>query len=94
MKKFIKPILVVFAAISFASCSITTPVAATSNEVGSKVGRSSGNCYLGPVLCFGVDASIMTAAKNGGISKISTVDFKMKNILGIVITYECIVTGE
>jgi hypothetical protein len=93
MKKLIKSTLVLFAALSIASCSLTVPVAATSNEVGSKVGRASGNCYLG-VLCFDADASIMSAAKDGGISKISTVDFKTRNILGLLITYECIVTGE
>lgn len=76
-----------------ASCSMTLPVNATSNEVGSKVGTASGNCYLG-MLCFGVDASIKSAAKNGNIKKISTVDMKVKNILGIVITYETIVTGN
>lgn len=94
MKKFIKPLLIVFAAMSFASCSLTVPVGATSNEVGSKIGRASGNCYLGSVLCFDADASIMSAAKNGGITKISTVDFKKRDILGLLITYECIVTGE
>lgn len=93
MKKFIKPFLAVFAALSLASCSITLPVNATSNEVGSKVGRASGTCYLG-VLCFDADASIMSAAQNGGITKISTVDIKQKNILNLIVTYECIVTGE
>jgi len=93
MKKFIKPLLIVFAALSMASCSLTLPVNATSNEVGSKIGRASGTCYLG-VLCFDADASIMSAAKNGGITKISTVDLKQKNILGIIFTFECIVTGE
>ena len=74
------------------SCSITEPIAATSNEIGSKVGISSGKCYFG--LCLGVDASIITAAKNGNISKISTVDYRRKNILGIIQVRECIVTGE
>lgn len=75
------------------SCSITVPVAATSNPLGGKVGKSSGKCYLG-VLCFGVDASIQSAARNGGISKISTVDYHQTNVLNIVITHETIVTGE
>ena len=75
------------------SCSITVPVAATSNPVGNKVGKSSGMGYLG-VLVFGVDASVQTAAKNGGITKISTVDFKRSDILGLIQTYETIVTGE
>lgn len=75
------------------ACSMTMPVNATSNTVGSKVGTASGSCYL-TVLCFGVDASIKSAAKNGNIKKISTVDLKVKDVLGIVTTYECQVTGE
>jgi hypothetical protein len=45
-------------------------------------------------LCFGADASIQEAAKNGGITKISTVDLQTNNILGIIVVYKCIVTGE
>ncbi|MBT8195274.1 MAG: hypothetical protein HKO56_07360 [Bacteroidia bacterium] len=77
----------------FASCSITYPVNATSNSVGSKVGKSKATCYLS-VLCFDQDASIKSAAKNGGITKISTVDINYGNILGIIVTWETIVTGE
>jgi len=76
-----------------ASCSLTLPVAATSNPVGSKVGTSTGTGYLG-ILFFGADASIQTAAKNAGITKISTVDIKRSDILGLITTYETIVTGE
>nr|WP_262482126.1 TRL-like family protein [Capnocytophaga canimorsus] len=32
--------------------------------------------------------------KNGGITKISTVDIKHSSILGLVVSYETIVTGE
>ncbi len=75
------------------SCSLTLPVAATSNPVGNKVGQSSGTGYLG-ILFFDADASIRTAAKNGGITKISTVDIKQTNVLNIITTYTTIVTGE
>ena len=75
------------------SCSITTPVAISSNPVGSKVGSAKGTGFL-YILVFGVDASIMKAAKSSGITKISTVDFKQTNILGLIQTYETIVTGE
>ncbi|GAA4450770.1 MAG: TRL-like family protein [Chitinophagaceae bacterium] len=75
------------------SCSLTLPVNATSNTVGSKVGRAKATGYLG-VLFFNQDASIRQAARNGGISKISTVDIKCTSILNIVVTYETIVTGE
>lgn len=77
----------------FASCSITFPVGATSNAVGSKVGKAKATCYF-YALCFDQDASIKSAAKNGNISKISTVDINYGNILGIIVTYETIVTGE
>jgi hypothetical protein len=76
-----------------ASCSLTLPVAATSNPVGKKVGTSKGTGYLG-VLFFDADASIQSAARNGGITKISTVDIKQSNILGLIVSFETIVTGE
>ncbi|MEL0651387.1 TRL-like family protein [Algibacter sp. TI.3.09] len=75
------------------SCSVTLPVNATSNSVGSKVGTAKATGYLG-FLFFNQDASIRTAAKNAGISKISTVDVKSSNILGLIVSYETIVTGE
>lgn len=94
MKKVIKSLFVAVLLTGFMSaCSITMPVAATSNPVGSKTGKQKATVFLG-ILAFNQDASIMSAAKNGGISKISTVDMKSGNILGLVYTYETIVTGE
>lgn len=75
------------------SCSLTLPVNATSNAVGSKVGVSKATGFFG-VLFFNQDASIKQAAKNGGISKISTVDIKSGSVLNLIVTYETIVTGE
>ena len=93
----IKKVKVLFATavvIGFmSSCSLTMPVTATGNPVGDKVGTATATGYLG-VLFFGQDASIQTAAKNGGISKISTVDIKHGNILNLIVTHETIVTGE
>ena len=80
-------------ALFLTSCAVTLPVNATSNEVGNKVGMSKATGYLN-VLWFGQDASIQKAAKQGGITKISTVDLKQTNVLGIIQTYECIVTGN
>jgi len=79
--------------VCLSSCSITMPVAATSNPVGSKMGEASAPVFL-RVFCFGGDASIKSAAKNGGITKISTVDMKMTDILGIIQTYTTMVSGE
>jgi len=80
------------AVLLLASCSITAPLTATSNAMGKKVGTAKANIIFG--LCFGGDFSVQTAAKNGGITKVSTVDVKTKNILGVFVTKECIVTGD
>ena len=94
MLKKIKNVAVLLAVTAMmASCSLTLPVNATSNTIGGKVGTAKATGFLG-VLFFDQDASIQTAAKNGGITKVSTVDIKYGSILGIVVTYETIVTGE
>ncbi|MCF8226348.1 MAG: TRL-like family protein [Bacteroidales bacterium] len=85
--------LLIGAAALMSSCALTLPVNATSNPVGNKVGTAKATGYLG-YLFFDQDASIQTAAKNGGITKISTVDMKTTNILNLIVTYEVIVTGE
>ena len=75
------------------SCALTMPINATSNPVGNKVGSAKATGFLG-ILFFNADASIQTAAKNGGITEISTVDVKTTNILNIILTHETIVTGK
>ena len=92
MKNF-KMILAGLAMVVFmASCSVTLPVNATSNPVGDKVGTAKATGYLG--LFFDQDASIQAAAKNGGITQISTVDIKHSNVLNLIVSYETIVTGK
>jgi uncharacterized lipoprotein YajG len=90
MKKLIVLLAIVMI---LGACAITVPVTATSNPVGAKVGEATGTGYLG-FLVIDVDASIQTAAKNAGITKISTVDFKRTDLFGIIQTYTCIVTGN
>ncbi len=93
MKKFRKFVAMLSVAALFASCAITLPVDATSNPIGSKVGTATATGFLG-IFFFNADASIRTAAKNGGITKVATVDMKQTNVLGIIYTFETIVTGE
>jgi hypothetical protein len=94
MLKNIKTIFSLFFFVAImTSCSLTLPVNATSNPVGSKVGTATATGFLG-ILFFNADASIRSAAKNGGISRISTVDIKQTSILNLIVTYETIVTGE
>ncbi len=84
-----------FAVLTMTSCSMTMPINATSNPVGSKVGKASTTQILSMFNPDGGDASIRTAAKNGGITNISTVDFKRNMVfLNFVVSYETIVTGE
>lgn len=93
LKKF-KSVLAVTAVVAMlSSCTITVPVTATSNPVGSKVGTAKATGFFG-ILFFDADASIKTAAENGGITKISTVDIKYHDVLHILTSYETIVTGE
>ena len=75
------------------SCSFVFSDDATSNTVGSKVGTAKATGYLG-LIFLDQDASIKSAAKNGGISKISTVDIKQTSLLNLIVTDETIVTGE
>lgn len=93
MKRMRLALLTAAACVYLTSCSIVLPLTATSNPVGSKVGESTATIFLG-VLAFDQDASIQKAAKDAGITKISTVDVKRFDILGIYSTYTTIVTGE
>lgn len=90
-----KIILFAFVAFCMTSCAITMPVAATSNSVkdADKTGVSKATMLFG-VLPLGGDASVISAARNGNIDKIATVDLKTTNILNILVTYETKVTGH
>lgn len=65
---------------------------ATANPMGSKVGESCAVSYLG--LIGTGDASIATAAKSAGITKISAVDSNNSSILGIIAKNCTVVTGD
>jgi hypothetical protein len=94
MKNLVVVLALVFVCFLAVGCAtITSPVAATTNPVGSKVGQASGKIWVG---MFGsADAGIQAAAKNGGITNISTVDITQKlGILGLWVEYEATVTGE
>jgi hypothetical protein len=90
-----KVILFAFVALSMTSCAITMPVAATSNSVkeADKTGISKATMLFG-ILPLGGDASVISAARNGNIDKIATVDLKTTNFLNILVTYETKVTGH
>ena len=59
---------------------------------GAKEGKACANTILGWVGTG--DASIATAASNGGIRTIKTIDYKAKHILGIIGEFCTVVRGE
>jgi hypothetical protein len=76
----------------FVYSDVKGPLMATSNSKGKKTGKATARSILGWIADG--DASIAAAAKNGGITKIRTVDHKSKNILGFYAEYTTIVTGD
>lgn len=82
MKKTLTFLCAAVCVFALASCSSTMPVAATANPVGNKCGVAKSTS----VLCFGGSSNtgINKAAKNGGITRISHVDYFTKSYLGIV----------
>lgn len=103
MKKLFLTTVLASVIVLFSSCGavgvigaiytgVTSPVAVTSNEVGSKVGMAKATGVLG-IVAVG-DGSINKAAKEAGITKISHVDVKTTSVLGIFTTQKYFVYGE
>jgi len=60
-----------------------------------KQGESTAQFLFGAIpLTHMGDITVATAAKNGGIKKIATIETKKTSILGIIVTYTTVVTGE
>jgi hypothetical protein len=79
--------------ILLSACSFNLPVSATSNPLGTKTGTFVQTGILGFPPPMSNAAAIYEAAKNGGITKISTVNFNQKWMI-FTMKYETIVTGE
>ena len=85
---------IVALAITLSSCEITRPIAATSNPVGSKIGTSTAfGILMFPPFVGAGNTGIQKAAKNGGITKIGTVDYTERYFF-LWRTWTCTVTGE
>ena len=76
----------------FIYTDLKAPRAVTDNTGSSKVGTSEAQSILG-ILATG-DASIESAAKSAGITKIHHVDEHVSGILGIIAKYKVVVYGE
>ncbi len=71
---------------------VTLPLQATSAQGGTKVGTSQCTSILA-MLATG-DCSIEAAKAAGGITEVTSVDWKANNILGIIGTYTTTVRGN
>jgi hypothetical protein len=70
---------------------VSGPVLATSNSGASKVGQATSK----GVICVATgDSSIKAAAANGGITKISHVDYHVTSVLGLYVETTVTVYGE
>jgi len=104
MFKITSSIAVVAALATFSGCAITptqsivyqkttAPVMVSSAQSAGKVGESEKCTNILGIIATG-DCSIASAAKNGNIKTVSTVDWKGTNILGIISTGKTVVTGK
>jgi hypothetical protein len=70
---------------------VSGPIGATSNTTGTKMGQASST----GIICVATgDSSIKTAAANGGITKISHVDYHTTSVLGLWAKTTVTVYGE
>lgn len=85
--------ITILTAVLLCSCvTVKGPIGVTSNPIGSKKGEASRTIVLG--LAFGhTDLSLKTAAKNGNITKISTVDYVVEKKF-FTKKVSTVVTGE
>ncbi len=84
--------LAVAVVLTLASCTAVRPIAVTSNPVGNKCGEAS------VTKVFGIGSGnngINAAAKQGGITQISHVDYAITtHLFGLIQTYTTRVYGE
>lgn len=92
MKKIKYILSIAFLTLIITSCSVSSPVLVTDNE-SDKEGVAEYTVILGFIRPMEADVSIKKAAENGGITKVSTVDFSVESKF-FKTTYKTIVTGK
>ena len=79
------------AAVGMVSTDVSGPVLATGNAGASKVGQASST----GIICIATgDSSIKAACANGGITKISHVDYHITSVLSVYTKTTVTVYGE
>ena len=92
MKNIFKTGVIAIGLIAMSSCSISGPILVTDNP-NEKKGEASYTVILGIFRPKNADISIKKAAANGDITKVSTVDFRVKSKI-FKKTYTTVVTGS
>jgi hypothetical protein len=91
------------AALSLGGCTIVSPMNGsiyTDMTAATAVGPASGSSKKGEAKATAIlgvalgDATLETAMKNGGVTKVHHVDTKVMNVLGVYAEYTTIVYGE
>jgi len=91
--KFLKLVTALLLLASIVSCSMTAPLAVTSNPIGRRTGEATGTFIFGVIPLGNPNMGIHKAALNGGITTISTVDIRHTNLL-FLHTVTTVVTGD
>lgn len=91
MKKLFASLIVAATLVLAISCTSSRPIA-VNGPIGAKRGEST-NWMIAGVIFLG-NGDILDAAKDGGISNVSTVDIRTTNYLGLVIKNVTVVSGE
>lgn len=95
MKKIIGAIAAAAALFLAASCTTVAPGTANAGAAANaKRGEATGGFLFGVIPVTSADVSISTAAANGGVKNIATVDHKAVSYLGLWVVRTTIVTGE
>lgn len=78
--------------IAFNNTAFPVDITFEQNSIGPKMGSTKVSNILG-LFSWG-DASVHSAARAGGLSRVDHIDSKFFNLLGIYSSYEIIVYGE
>ena len=97
MQKFVKLAALLLTALVICSCTTIAPsygVGISTDARSEKRGEASCTFLFGLIPLGGGDISVVTAAENGGIKRVATLDTKTTNVLFIVTKKTTIVTGD
>ena len=90
MKKGLFALAVLVSALFIASCSSVDPIAGATGTVGKKTGEASQKFIL--IFPLKGEGGIMQSAKNGGITKVGTVDVRVDWPASPIIPYKIVTT--